>query len=60
MVLRNAQNKTHTLPTSEIDGIYPQAKSMMPDLLLRDFTPQQVADLLEYLGSLKTEPAAPK
>jgi hypothetical protein len=27
----------------------------MPDVLVRDFTAQQVADLLEYLGTLKAE-----
>jgi hypothetical protein len=28
-------------------------QSLMPELLLRDFTPQQVADLLAYLATLK-------
>ena len=28
-------------------------QSLMPELLLRDMTPQQVADLLAYLASLK-------
>jgi putative heme-binding domain-containing protein len=60
VILKDAQNKTHTFATRDIDGIYPQAKSMMPDLLLRDFTAQQVADLLAYLASLQTEPAGAK
>ena len=31
----------------------PQARSLMPELLLRDLTAQQVADLLEYLNTLR-------
>jgi hypothetical protein len=31
----------------------PQQKSLMPDLLLRDLSPQQAADLLEFLAGLK-------
>ena len=53
IILNDAQNKEHLLASSDIDGLYPQRKSMMPDLLLRDFTAQQVADLLSYLESLK-------
>jgi putative heme-binding domain-containing protein len=53
IILNDAQNKKHLLASSDIDGLYPQRKSMMPDLLLRDFTAQQVADLLSYLESLK-------
>jgi hypothetical protein len=29
----------------------------MPEMLLRDFTPQQAADLLEYLGTLRVAAA---
>ena len=49
VVLRNAQDKLETIKTSDIELITPQQKSLMPDLLLRDLTEQQVADLLEYL-----------
>jgi hypothetical protein len=31
----------------------PQSQSLMPDLLVRDLTPQPVADLLEFLASLR-------
>ncbi len=53
IVLRDAQNKEHRVAAAEVEGLYPQRKSFMPELLLRDFTPQQVADLLAYLSTLK-------
>jgi hypothetical protein len=31
----------------------PQSKSLMPELLLRDLTAEQAADLVEFLASLK-------
>ena len=51
--LKDAQGKITTLSVAMIDSITPQRISMMPELLLRDMTPREVADLLEYLGSLK-------
>ncbi|QDU95049.1 PQQ-dependent sugar dehydrogenase [Lignipirellula cremea] len=53
VVLRDTQNKEHRLKTSEIEAMFPQQKSLMPDLLLRDMTAAQVADLLSWLESLK-------
>ncbi len=55
IVLRDAQNKQHRIAAEDIERVAAQQKSLMPDMLLRDFTPQQVADLLEYLGSLRRE-----
>jgi hypothetical protein len=52
-VLRDAQNKSHRLAIAEVEEVHPQTKSLMPELLVRDFTAQQLADLLEYLGSLR-------
>lgn len=60
ITLQDAQNKRHKLATDEIDGIYPQAKSLMPDHQLRDFTAEQAADLLEYLSTLVGPPAGKK
>jgi len=31
----------------------PQRRSLMPELLLRNMTAQEVPDMLEFLGSLK-------
>jgi putative heme-binding domain-containing protein len=54
--LRDAQNKLHRIPADTVEEVFPQTKSLMPELLVRDFTAQQLVDLLEYLGSLKTTP----
>lgn len=51
--LKDPQNKLITVPAVEVESMSPQRKSFMPDLLLREFTAQQVADLIEYLASLK-------
>jgi uncharacterized repeat protein (TIGR03806 family) len=53
VVLKDAQDKVTRLPTKNIEQLVSQRQSLMPDLLFRDLTAQQVADLLEYLGSLK-------
>ncbi|MDB5384697.1 MAG: yliI 2 [Planctomycetaceae bacterium] len=53
VVLKDAQDKLVRIPVKQIEQLVPQRQSLMPDLLLRDMTAQQVADLLEYLGSLK-------
>jgi uncharacterized repeat protein (TIGR03806 family) len=53
IVLRDAQNKLVTLPADQVERLVPQAQSLMPELLLRDMTAQQVADLLEFLSSQK-------
>ena len=51
--LRDNQGKTIRLPAGDVERIAPVATSLMPELLLRDLTTQQVADLLEYLSTLK-------
>jgi uncharacterized repeat protein (TIGR03806 family) len=53
VVLKDAQGKTIKIPSAEIDRLVPQPRSLMPELLLRDLTAQQVADLLEFLASLR-------
>jgi putative heme-binding domain-containing protein len=53
IIVKDAQNKQHRFAMSEVEGAHPQQKSLMPDLLLREMTAQQVADLLAYLASLK-------
>ncbi|HEY0985098.1 PQQ-dependent sugar dehydrogenase [Schlesneria sp.] len=53
VVLKDAQDQEIRLPVADVEQLVPQQQSLMPDLLLRDMTAQQVADLLEYLGSLK-------
>jgi putative heme-binding domain-containing protein len=41
------------IPAKEIQLLVPQKKSLMPELLLRDLTLQQAADLLDFLAELK-------
>ncbi len=53
IVLRQADGKEVRLATATIDRLAPQAKSLMPELLLQDMTAQQVADLLEFLAGLR-------
>lgn len=52
-VLKTADGKEVAIPTREIEQAVTQQKSLMPDLLLQEMTAAQVADLLEYLSSLK-------
>jgi uncharacterized repeat protein (TIGR03806 family) len=52
VVLRDAQNQLIRISADDVELLTPQQKSLMPELLLRDMTEQQVADLLEYLVSL--------
>lgn len=53
VVLRNARNEEVRIPQDDVETLVPQRQSLMPDLQLRDLTKQQVADLLEYLSTLK-------
>ena len=53
VVLKDAQDKVRRIPTEQIEQLVPQRQSLMPDLLVRDMTAQQLADLLAYLSSLK-------
>lgn len=51
--LLQTDGKSVTIPRKNVEVMVPQDKSMMPELLLRDMTQQQVADLIAYLSSLK-------
>jgi uncharacterized repeat protein (TIGR03806 family) len=53
VVLKDAQGKTVQCSNNEIERMVPQLRSLMPDLLLRDLTAQQVADLLAFLAALR-------
>ncbi|MEQ8786193.1 MAG: PQQ-dependent sugar dehydrogenase [Pirellulaceae bacterium] len=53
LVLRDAQDKLNEIAVADIEFTAPQRTSLMPELLLRDMTAQEVADLLDYLETLK-------
>lgn len=55
IVLRDAQNKQSRFATVDVENVQPQTKSLMPELLMRDFTARQVADLIDYLATLRRE-----
>ena len=52
-VLRDVQNKEHAFAAADIDTFTPARESLMPSGLLTDLTPQQAADLLEFLVQSK-------
>jgi putative heme-binding domain-containing protein len=49
LLLRDADGKQHRLTTDDVASITPARNSLMPDGLLAGLTPQQAADLLEFL-----------
>lgn len=53
VVLKDAQDRVTRIRTRNIEQLAPQRQSLMPELLLRDMTAEQVADLLAYLGTLQ-------
>lgn len=53
VVLKDATAKLLEIPADDVDTLVAQQKSLMPELLLRDLTAEQVADLTAFLSSLK-------
>jgi uncharacterized repeat protein (TIGR03806 family) len=53
IVIKDAQNKEQRIPLENVEATHQMQHSLMPDLVVRDFTPQQVADLVAYLAALK-------
>jgi uncharacterized repeat protein (TIGR03806 family) len=53
VVLKDATNKRIEIPAAEVARVAPQAQSLMPELLLRDLTAEQVADLTAFLCTLR-------
>jgi putative heme-binding domain-containing protein len=53
VVLKDAKNQIIRLAANEIEQLTSQQQSLMPDLLLRDLTAQQVADLIAFLSALR-------
>jgi uncharacterized repeat protein (TIGR03806 family) len=53
VVLKTAENKEIRIPARKVATLVPQQKSLMPELLLRDLTAEQAADLVAFLAGLK-------
>ncbi|WP_166831886.1 PQQ-dependent sugar dehydrogenase [Thalassoroseus pseudoceratinae] len=59
VVLRGTDGKDVRVPMSDVEQLVPAQKSLMPDLLARDLTAKELADLLSFLQSLQTPPTEP-
>ena len=53
VVLQDATGKEIRVAADDVDMLIAQPKSLMPELLTKDMTAQQLADLLAFLESLK-------
>jgi putative heme-binding domain-containing protein len=53
VVLGMVGDKEARVSAARVERLLPQTKSLMPDLLLRDLTAEQAADLLAFLASLR-------
>jgi putative heme-binding domain-containing protein len=53
VVIKDATLELQKIPTNEIKSLKPQALSLMPQGLLDNLAPQDAADLLKWLESLK-------
>ena len=51
VVLKKAEGKQQTIGRAQIDQIKVSNVSLMPEGVEKDVTPQQMADLLEFLKS---------
>lgn len=52
-VFRDIKDQDVRVAAEDVETLAPQRLSLMPELLLRDLTPQQTADLLAYLAEQK-------
>ena len=53
LVIRSADGKDHRISKDEIESFKIQPQSLMPAGLAAEMTAQELADLLEFLCSLK-------
>ena len=53
VVLRDAQNKEIAVPGGDVESFQTSRVSLMPEGQMSSLTPQEAADLLQYLAGLK-------
>jgi putative heme-binding domain-containing protein len=53
VILRDAENKEVVLSAGNVEAVQPSRLSLMPDGQVAGLTPQEAADLLEFLSSRK-------
>ena len=51
VVLKTAEKLTVRTKAADIEALKKSDKSLMPDRILSDLTPQEAADLMEYIRS---------
>ncbi len=56
LTLLGQEGKSQVLLRDEIDELVSTGKSLMPEGLEKDFSPQQLADVIAYLGSTGPKP----
>ena len=49
VILKDAENKEVVLAAGDVEAVQPSRLSLMPDGLVAGLTPQEAADLLEFL-----------
>ena len=53
LLLRDAENKDVVIAGDNVESVRPSRLSLMPDGQMSGLTPQEAADLLEYLATRK-------
>ena len=53
VIIRDAENKEHAFAAADVESVTPSRLSLMPDGQMSSLTPQEAADLLEYLVQRK-------
>ena len=53
VILRDVQNKEVVLAAGDVEAVQPSRVSLMPDGLVAGLTPQEAADLIEFLTTRK-------
>ncbi len=53
VVLKDNQHQLIRIARADVEVLQPQEKSLMPEMLLREMTAEQAADLLQFLVELK-------
>ena len=52
-VVKESPEKTIRIPAADVEATKPGRLSAMPEQLLQSLTPQEAADLISYLSSLR-------
>ncbi|MCR9296700.1 MAG: hypothetical protein NXI32_28670, partial [bacterium] len=57
LILVDANGRRHELAQDDLEAVKRLETSLMPEQLLAPLTEQQAVDLIDYLSSLKSQPA---